>query len=160
MAAISEDAQVRVEITWPKIVAAVLPVLGAIGLGYWALVERTIDGINQSIVVLREEAGKRLDEGENEDRDIRRVIEDARTLLRVEMQASRTEFGARVDKLGDRIVAANEAVGRQIELLRTELTAAMDTRDQAVQGRFDRLERKVDDLLNRTPVERAVPVPQ
>jgi hypothetical protein len=155
MITVGGDDRVNVQVTWPKIIGAVLPVVGVIGVGYWTLIDRTINGINQNIALLREDAGKRFDDGSDEDRDIRRVIEDVQTLLRVEMQASRTEFGSRINNLGDRIVAANEGVGKQIELLRTQLTASMDKRDQAVQGRFDRMEQKMTTCSTGFPMSRS-----
>lgn len=151
------DGRVNVQVTWGKLLTGLAVVVVTIVSGYWLLIDKMVDGIRDSVASLSADAGQRFQTAATEDRDIRRVIEDARVAVGSEMQASRVDFGARMDKLGDRIVAANQEVGREIGRLRTDLMTSMDKRDGVAQDRFDRLERKIDDLLGKISYEKPWP---
>jgi hypothetical protein len=159
MVTAGEGGRVNVQISWGKLLTGLVVVVGTIAGGYWLLIDKMVGGLRESVATLNADTGQRFKESGDEARDIRRVLSDAKVLLTAEMQASRAEFGNRIDKVGDRIVAANQEVGKQIGLLRVELTASMDKRDGAVQQRFDRIEQKLDSLLGRILYEKVSPDP-
>ncbi|MFZ1429257.1 MAG: hypothetical protein WAS21_21070 [Geminicoccaceae bacterium] len=149
------DDRVNVQITWPKLLTLAAAIIVAIGGGYWALIQATLNSFDQRIA----ETGQDLQAGVEEDRGLRTLIGNSNDALRFEIVALRQEFGQRIDQLGDRLVEANAQIGNQIGLLRAELVSSMDRRDTALGGRFDRLEQKMDNLLTRISFEPAIQAP-
>lgn len=136
-------------------------ILGGIACGvtlvaaYWALLQPVFDGYDNRLA----DAMAGISSGSAESADIRRFAESQSAALRDEFAASRKEMTAQLEKLGDRIVAANSEIGSRIDQLRTELVDSMDRRDLLLSGRFDRLEQKMDTMLTRITFEPAIDTP-
>jgi hypothetical protein len=141
------DDRVTIHITWWKLlafaVAVVGPVVVTVSGGYWLLIDKVIDGVKTSVTELRIDAGDRFASREEEDRDIRRHVQESSEKLREEISALRRELGT----LGDRIVASNKEVGQAIEGLHGRLIGVIENSDNRAGERFDRLEQKVDQLI-------------
>jgi hypothetical protein len=141
------DDRVTLQITWWRLIAlaaaVVAPVVVTVGGGYWLLIDRVIDGVKSSVSELRIDAGERFASREDEDRDIRRHIQESNDKLREEIAGLRAELGT----LGDRIVASNKEVGETIEGLHGKLIAVIENSGNRSGERFDRLEQKVDQLI-------------
>jgi hypothetical protein len=141
------DDRVTIHITWWKLltlaVAIVAPVAVTVAGGYWLLIDKVIDGVKASVAELRLDTGDRFASREEEDRDVRRHVQESADKLRAEVAALRQELGT----LGDRIVASNEDVGKTIEGLHGKLIAVIENSDGRAGQRFDRLEQKVDQLI-------------
>jgi hypothetical protein len=141
------DDRVTIHITWWKLLALAAAIVGPVVLtvsgGYWLLIDKVIDGIKTSVTDLRIDTGDRFASREEEDRDIRRHVQESSDKLREEMTALRRELGT----LGDRIVASNKEVGQAIEGLHGRLIAVIEKSDNRAGERFDRLEQKVDQLM-------------
>jgi hypothetical protein len=116
--------------------------VAAVIAGYWLLVDTMLDGIKESVAQLRTETGQRLDGREEEDRDIRGVIQSTSDALRMELAV-----------LGDRLVESNRDIGAQISKMRDDLVATMKDGDERLEQRFDKLDEKFDILLTRIDYE-------
>jgi hypothetical protein len=87
--------------------------------------DKVIDGVKTSVTELRIDTGDHIASREEEDRDIRRHVQDSSDKLREEISALRRELGT----LGDRIVASNKEVGQAIEGLHGRLIAVIGNSD-------------------------------
>jgi DNA anti-recombination protein RmuC len=135
--------RMTVHVTWKQVIAIAATVAVTIFGGYWLLVERVIDGVAASVSELRLDATARLDGREEEDRDIRQLVQDSNDKLRSEFSGLRAEIAT----LGDRIVASNKEIGQTLEGLRGSLITLIEKSDNRTEKRFDRLEEKLDRLI-------------
>lgn len=136
-------------LTWPKMaaLAAALAVGIAGGVGY--LAQLLLASYDARLSQLHADASAGFDTAGQADRDIRQYIESTNQLLRAEFTALRQEVG----QLGNRVVEANVEVGRQVGQLRLDLVGVIEKRDAQLEGRFDRLEQRMDELLKRITFE-------
>ena len=110
--------------------------------GYWFLIDKMLEGINQSVADLRSETGQRIEGREAEDRDIRAVIQSTNESLRAE-----------IGRQGDRIVQASAEIGARIEQMRSDLVMTIKDGVNGLESGFDRLDEKFDALLSKINYE-------
>jgi len=141
--------------TWPKWLFGVASVCATIGIGWWSLIQTTMNSFDKRL----DDAIRNIQNGMADTASVRAFSESSNAALKAEFDASRKDFGDHLDKLGDRLVDANNQIGDRIDRLRTELVDAMDKRDSSFGGRFDRLEQKMDTMLTRITFEPAIEAP-
>lgn len=136
--------------TWPQIAAICGTVALTLGTsligGIYYLGEKLYSGLDSSLSQLQTDTTMRFGGAGDEDRHIRRSIEENATRLAGELS-----------KQGDRIVETTAQIGREVGDLRKELVAAMQESEQRVNARFDRLDGNMDKLLGRISFQPSQP---
>lgn len=155
MPRVRENGALSIEIGVKSAIVGALALAAALAGASWAMVTAVFHGYEQRLA----DAGVGIQNNAAESAAIRAFAESQNATLRAEFDASRKDLGDQLQKLGDRLVAANDQTGDRIDRLRTELVGAMDKRDAEVGSRFDRLEQKMDTMLTRITFEPAIQAP-